>query len=112
MFCCAASTGENPCVEVCTVLGLATIPVSVNGTAVAGSGVTVVVIGSEFSAVTFNGITALPGGTTGFSESIVSGSYRYCCVAGCTLRGNGHIGYKGVFCAIRIVSICQTSNYT
>ena len=39
-----------------------------NGTAVAGSGVTVVVIGSEFSAVTFNGTTALPEGTTGFSE--------------------------------------------
>ena len=54
------------------MLGLATIPVSVNGTAVAGSGVTVVVIGSEFSAVTFNGTTALPDGTTGFSESIVA----------------------------------------
>ena len=68
MFCCAASTGENPCVEVCAVLGLATILVSVNGTAVVGSGVTAVVVGSEFSAVTFNGTTALPEGTTGFSE--------------------------------------------
>ena len=59
MFCCAASTGENPCVEVCAVLGLATIPVSVNGTAVAGSGVT---------AAAFRGTPALLEGTMGFSE--------------------------------------------
>ena len=39
-----------------------------NGKAVAGSGVTAVVVGSEFTAVTFNGTTALPEGTTGFSE--------------------------------------------
>ena len=50
------------------MLGLATIPVSVNGTVVVGSGVTAVVVGSEFSAVTFNGTTALPEETTGFSE--------------------------------------------
>ena len=59
MFCCAASTGENPCVEVCAVLGLATIPISVNGTAVVGSGV---------AAAAFRGIPALLEGTTGCSE--------------------------------------------
>ena len=62
MFCCAAFTDENPCFPDCEV------PVSVNGTAVAGSGVTAVVVGSEFTAVTFNGTTALPEGTTGFSR--------------------------------------------
>ena len=50
------------------MLGLSTIPVSVNGTVVVGSGVTAAVVGFEFSAVTFNGTTALPEGTTGFSE--------------------------------------------
>ena len=53
MFCCAASTGENPCFPDCEV------PVSVNGTAVVGSGVT---------AAAFRGIPALLEGTTGFSE--------------------------------------------
>ena len=59
MFCCVVFTGENPCVEVCAVLGLSTITVSVNGTVVVGSGVT---------AAAFTGIPALPEGTTGFSE--------------------------------------------
>ena len=59
MFCCAVFTGENSCVEVCAVLGLATIPVSVNGAVVVGSGVT---------AAAFRGIPALPEGTTGFSR--------------------------------------------
>ena len=62
MFCCAASTGENPCFPDRDVL------VSVNGTVVAGSEVTAVVVGSEFSAAAFTGIPALPEGTTGFSE--------------------------------------------
>jgi hypothetical protein len=66
MFCCAASTGENPCFPDRDVL------VSVNGTVVAGSEVTAVVVGSEFSAVTFNGTTVLPDGATGFSESTVA----------------------------------------
>ena len=53
MFCCAASTGENPCFPDCEV------PVSVNGAVVVGSGVT---------AAAFRGIPALPEGTTGFSR--------------------------------------------
>ena len=43
------------------MLGLATIPVSVNGAVVVGSGVT---------AAAFRGTTALPEGTTGFSRDI------------------------------------------
>jgi hypothetical protein len=55
MFCCAASTGENPCFPDCDV------SVFVNGTVVVGSGVT---------AAVFRGISALFEGTTGFSEPI------------------------------------------